>query len=60
LTHPEARFGVLTGIRRQPGRPEEKFEDVAYRLTERAFPGPPWVNRRDLAYAYGDATSLWR
>jgi hypothetical protein len=55
LTHPEVRFGVLTDVRQQPGRPEEKFEDVAYRLTERAFSGPPWVGRGDLAYAYDDA-----
>ena len=55
LTHPEVRFGVLTEIQRQPGRLEEKFEDVAYRLTERAFVGLPWTERGLIEERYEDA-----
>jgi hypothetical protein len=55
LEHPEVRFGVLTDIRQRPGRPEEKFEDVAYRLTERAFGGPPWTGRGLIEERYEDA-----
>ena len=55
LTHPEIRFGVLSRIHRAAGRPEERFEEMAYQLAERAFLGPAWIDRGRIEQDYEDA-----
>ena len=54
LTHPEIRFGVLSGIDQAPERPEERFEEIAYQLAERAFFGPAWIDRGLIEQTYED------
>lgn len=55
LTHPEIRFGVLSCIDQAPDRAEERFEEIAYQLAERAFVGPAWIDRGRIERTYGDA-----
>lgn len=55
MQHPEVRFGVLTHIERASGRPESKFEDIAYRLADRALGGPAWIHRGKIECPYEDA-----
>lgn len=60
LKHPEARFGIITGVEKPEGRGDawpKKFEDlIKHRVSELALAGdPPWSDQQNVTRPYQDS-----